>query len=55
MKVKSVAGVEAQASAYRDTVFTAMQELRAACDELETLVPETDWPMPSYADLLFSV
>ena len=55
VKVKSVAGVEAQASAYRDTVFTAMQELRAACDELETLVPETDWPMPSYADLLFSV
>ena len=45
VKVKSVAGVEAQASAYRDTVFTAMQELRAACDELETLVPETDWPM----------
>lgn len=55
VKVKSVAGVEAQATAYRDAVFTAMQELRAACDELETLVPETDWPMPSYADLLFSV
>ena len=55
VKVKSIEGIEKQASAYRDVVFSEMQELRAACDELETLIPESDWPMPSYADLLFSV
>ena len=55
IKVKNIEGNEKQASAYRDIVFAAMKELRASCDELETLVPESDWPIPSYADLLFSV
>lgn len=55
VKVKSVEGAAAQAAAYRDTVFAAMQELRASCDELETLMPKNHWPMPTYADLLFSV
>ena len=55
VKVKSIENNEQQATAYHNVVFAAMQELRAACDELETLVPESDWPMPSYADLLFSV
>ncbi len=55
VKVKNIEGNEKQASAYRDIVFAAMKELRASCDELETLVPESDWPIPSYADLLFSV
>ena len=55
VNVKNIEGHEKQAAAYRDVVFAAMKELRASCDELETLVPESDWPIPSYADLLFSV
>ncbi len=55
VKVKSIEPAAKQATAYHDVVFAAMQELRAACDELETLVPESVWPMPTYADLLFSV
>jgi len=38
---------------YRDTVFTAMQELRQTCDELETLVSEKYWPFPTYSKLMF--
>ncbi|MBC8528583.1 glutamine synthetase III [Christensenellaceae bacterium NSJ-44] len=40
---------------YRDTVFAAMQELRAVADELETLVGDRYWPFPTYTTLLFSV
>ncbi|WRS27703.1 glutamine synthetase III [Oscillospiraceae bacterium MB08-C2-2] len=44
-----------QASHYRDTVFISMQELRAVVDEMEPLVSEDFWPMPTYGELLFSV
>ena len=45
----------AQASFYRDTVFSAMSKLRFVVDELETLVAKKHWPLPTYADLIFSV
>jgi glutamine synthetase len=32
-----------------------MQSLRLCADEIETLVGKKYWPMPTYADLLFSV
>jgi glutamine synthetase type III len=32
-----------------------MQTLRATVDELETIVGETYWLVPSYAQLLFNV
>ena len=40
---------------YREHVFAAMNELRTAADELETITPKELWPFPSYGDLLFSV
>ena len=40
---------------YRDAVFAAMQELRAAADELETYMPSHVWPYPSYGELLYGV
>jgi len=45
----------AQAGFYRDNVFTAMADLRLVVDELETLVAGKYWPVPSYAELLYSV
>lgn len=38
---------------YRDVVFTAMSELRADGDELETLIDADLWPLPTYAQMLF--
>ena len=32
-----------------------MNELRVAVDEMETLTAKSDWPYPSYGDLLFGV
>ena len=52
---KEVDGAEANARFFRDTVFAAMQELRGVVDELETIMPETLWPFPTYTDLLFRV
>lgn len=40
---------------YRDHVFKAMSELRVAADELETLVARKHWPLPTYAEILYSV
>jgi glutamine synthetase len=45
----------AKAEAYRDRVFTAMQDLRSDIDGLEMLIPRDMWPVPVYADLLFKL
>jgi glutamine synthetase len=44
-----------QASFYRNKIFSGMEELRAVVDELEALVAKKYWPLPSYAQMLFSV
>ena len=46
---------EATAKYYRNSVFSAMQSLRAVADELETITPECIWPFPTYGDLMFRV
>ncbi len=45
----------AQSYFIRDEILPKMAELRAACDEAETLTAKSAWPFPSYGDLLFSV
>jgi len=45
----------AQAVFYRDRIYTAMSELRLIADELETFVAKKHWPIPAYAELLYSV
>ena len=52
---KNCQNVTDEACYYKDTVFAAMQELRAVADELEGIVGENDWPFPTYGALLFSV
>ena len=51
----SSAGIAAESEAIRDTILPKMCELRAACDEAETLTAERYWPFPTYGDLLFGV
>ena len=52
---KNIEDIAEQAMYYKDTVFAAMNELRAAGDELEVTVAREYWPYPTYGDLLFSV
>ncbi len=39
---------------YKDFVCRAMDEIRSAADEGETITAENAWPFPTYADMLFS-
>ena len=53
--VADAGNAEETAKYYRNTVFPAMQSLRAVADELETITPEKLWPFPTYGDLMFRV
>ena len=55
LKANDIDGIEAQARYYRDMVLGSMTELRLTVDELETIVARKHWPMPDYAELLYSV
>ena len=45
--------VHAEAKAFHDKVIPAQNAVRAAADELETLVSDELWPLPKYRELLF--
>lgn len=47
--------VDILARFYRDMIFGGMTELRLVVDELETLVSKKHWPVPTYAEMLYSV
>ena len=40
---------------YHDVILAAMDKLRTAADQLETLVGKKYWPFPTYSDILFYV
>ncbi len=52
-KATSIKEAKHKAEAFRDKVKPAMNALRTDIDALEWLVPENEWPVPSYADMLF--
>ena len=55
MSAREVEGVAENAMFYKDKVLSAMQELRAVADEMESNMSAKHWPYPSYGALLFSV
>jgi len=38
----------------QNTMIPIMDDVRKACDEIESIVPADLWPMPSYTDMLFN-
>ncbi len=44
---------EAAAMYNHDTIVPGMNAIRSAADTLETLTAKSDWPYPTYSDLLF--
>ena len=55
LKLHDAEDVAAESIVIRDSVLPKMCELRVACDEAETITAKSYWPLPSYADILFSV
>ena len=53
--LSSASGIIEESGMIRDKILPKMAELRALCDEAETLTSKEYWPFPSYADLLFGV
>ena len=45
----------AVATYFKDTIISAMAELRAVVDEAEVITDRSFWPYPGYGELLFSV
>lgn len=54
-KIDGIEGWEQKGCAIRDSMLNAMSELRALCDEAETMTAKEFWPYPTYGELLFSV
>ena len=54
-EVTAIADTIEESEAIRDMVLPAMDAVREACDEAETVTAKKYWPYPSYGDLLFSV
>jgi len=55
LRAKEEPDIFAHAKFYRDKIFAAMSELRVIVDELETVTAKKCWPLPSYAEMLYSV
>ncbi len=53
--VKGTEDIIEQSMMIKDKLLPAMDDLRAVCDEAETLTAKEYWPFPTYADILFSV
>jgi glutamine synthetase len=54
-KAKAIADPKKIDDEYRDSVIPAMDELRAAVDEMEKICGHDYWPVPSYNKMLFYV
>jgi glutamine synthetase len=54
-KARAISNLKKQAVFYRDEVLLRMNKLRADIDALEMLVPRSQWPVPTYADMLFKL
>jgi glutamine synthetase len=52
---KQISESAALARYYRDVVFNLLSEIRLIVDELETITAKKHWPLPTYADMLYSV
>ena len=52
---KALDNESAKAVAFHDNVLPAMDALRAAADDAETICGEDYWPLPSYSKMLFYV
>ena len=55
ISIQNEGSVLAESAQIRDVLLPRMNELRAACDEAETLTEKRYWPFPTYGDILFSV
>ena len=54
-QAKAIKDAKEQAFFYLDKVLSLMKEIRSFIDEAEKNTSSSDWPFPTYSELLFSV
>jgi glutamine synthetase len=54
-KAQDTTDTHAKSKSFRDKVVPAQLALRADIDALEQIVPASQWPVPTYADMLFKL
>lgn len=54
-KAQAISEAEEKAEFYRDKVFKAQLDLRQDIDALESTLPADQWPVPTYAQMLFNL
>lgn len=54
-KAQGTSEALAKATAFRDKVVPAYNDLRKDIDAVESITPKCHWPVPSYADMLFKL
>jgi glutamine synthetase len=47
------AGLRAEVKHFHDDVIPAMVSLRETADQIEVLLPDDLWPLPTYREMLF--
>ncbi len=52
---KYIENITETADYYKDTILTDMAAIRNSSDMMETIASSSNWPYPSYGDILFSV
>jgi glutamine synthetase len=45
--------LRAEVGHFHDAVIPAMVALRETCDQIESILPDDLWPLPTYREMLF--
>ncbi len=53
MAYETCTDVLKDAKHYRDQVIPAMEQVRKVADQIEKIVADDLWPLPSYREMLF--
>ena len=50
-----VEGARQQAEFFHDYVLAEMDIMREIADEIELIMPRTEWPIPTYSEMIYNV
>jgi glutamine synthetase len=52
-KGEKIESLSKKAKFFSDNIVQALEDVRGPADELETVVPDSAWPLPKYSEMLF--
>jgi glutamine synthetase len=52
-KAEEIEDLSKKAKYFADHIVPALEAVREPSDALESIVPDSDWPLPKYSEMLF--